>query len=341
MFFNVPPVTVHTYRMRFDNAAATGITPRVHVMRISGTGLFPPDTDNGTTIVHPALCDRTIAVGAWTHRDGWVNYTDDAWDCCNLVEDTLAPFSSRGARVDGLRKPDLVAPGANHIATRDPEHGLTTRFIDNDGLGLDGSGPADYYILEGTSQAAPMAAGTAALVIEADPSLAPPGVRNALTGTASAAAAPDHTVGYGLIDALAAVQSVPAPGTDDDGDWHPAPADGGEDCDDLDANVWSTPGATSSLRFVHPQTLEWGPPADPGAAAVTYDVLRSTTPESFGDTSACVATGGTDHAGLETAQPAPGQAWYYLVRAVNGCPQGLGSLGEGTGGGDRSAPSCG
>ena len=58
-----------------------------------------------------------------------------------------------------------------------------------------------------------MAAGTAALLLEAEPGLAPSGVRNALLGTASAAGAPNDAAGYGLIDALARLNHIAGIGT--------------------------------------------------------------------------------------------------------------------------------
>ena len=86
---------------------------------------------------------------------------------------------------------------------------MTRRLvIDNDGLNLDGSGPADYYVMRGTSMACPMAAGVAALMLQGNPGLAPAQIRSALTNTASRAASPDNDVGSGLVNAWAAVRQV-------------------------------------------------------------------------------------------------------------------------------------
>ena len=79
-------------------------------------------------------------------------------------------------------------------------------IIDNDGLNLNGSGPANYYIKTGTSMACPYAAGIGALVLEANPSFTPADVYAALTGTASQFGSPDSNAGYGLLDAVAALQ---------------------------------------------------------------------------------------------------------------------------------------
>ncbi len=340
--YNVPAGESHMYRMRFENAAAAGPTPRVHIVRTGGTGLFTVDTDRSTTIVHPALCDGTIATAAWTQRDMWVDYQNTEWQCCNLVAGTLAPFSSRGPRVDGRRKPDLAAPGATTISTKDATfHTLNSRIIDNDGVGLDGSGPAQYYAIHGTSQAAPAAAGAAALILEAAPGLGPTGVRNALTFTASGSGNPDDAAGYGLIDALAALQSLPAPGTDADGDA----VSGGEggDCNDGDPQSWATPGEAVELHLIDRVTIVWSPPARPGGAAVGYDVLRSLEPGNFVTTASCVESGeGSDHVAFDLSTPTFDEVFYYLVRAVNGClgHDSDGSLGLDSSGAERGGRPC-
>jgi len=131
---------------------------------------------------------------------------------------TVTSFSSRGPRVDSNipLKPNIVAPGSTIISCRDtdvyawPSPIYDPFIIDNDGLNLDGSGPADYFVMRGTSMASPMAAGTAALLLQAQPELKgnPTAVRDRLQQTASKAGSPDYIWGYGLIDVLQAVTGV-------------------------------------------------------------------------------------------------------------------------------------
>ena len=71
----------------------------------------------------------------------------------------IAPYSSRGPRVDGVQKPNITAPGHAIISVRDTDV-LTAwngGWIDNDGT--TGSGGANYYVMTGTSMACPIAAG--------------------------------------------------------------------------------------------------------------------------------------------------------------------------------------
>ena len=206
----VPAGTSKTYDLTItDQQSGSGDT-LVHVWRFGGAGRFDDPVVNNTITV-PSLADGVISVGAWTQRDQWVDYQGNSQSYSLLTVDTLAWFSSRGPRIDGLQKPDIVSPGAATISARDePYYKQDWKIIDDDGV--TGEGSATYYIAQGTSMASPMAAGAAALLLEAAPSLDPAGVRAALTGTASQALAPDTDVGFGLIDARAAIQSATATG---------------------------------------------------------------------------------------------------------------------------------
>ncbi|MBN2136792.1 MAG: S8 family serine peptidase, partial [Sedimentisphaerales bacterium] len=211
---SVPSYSTKTYTLSFSNSAGSGVTPDVHIYHISGNGYFNV-AETSSTILYPALADDAIAVGAWTQRKLWKNYEGIDYYYPILTVDTLAPFSSLGPRIDGVLKPDVVAPGAATISARDSYGSLAAsdaRIVDNDGLNLDGSGPADYYVNMGTSMACPHAAGLAALVLEAKPSLTPAELKQTLTSTASNAYGPNNSVGYGMLnvyDAIVSDEPVP------------------------------------------------------------------------------------------------------------------------------------
>ncbi len=112
----------------------------------------------------------------------------------DIGPDYLAGFSSRGPTADrALLKPDVVAPGLDVVSAE---------------VGT-GSGPIAY---SGTSMAAPLTAGAAALLRQAHPALGPDEIRRLLTSTAQPVAGPlarfpATAVGAGRIsvdDALAA-----------------------------------------------------------------------------------------------------------------------------------------
>ncbi len=121
-------------------------------------------------------------------------------------DDALASWSSRGVTpIDGLAKPDLVAPGRKVVSLRSPGSTLDQELPDRVVAGLDPLAPA-YFRLSGTSMAAPVVAGVVALVLERSPALTPAQVKGRLRGTATALPfGSPETTGSGLVDAPAAV----------------------------------------------------------------------------------------------------------------------------------------
>lgn len=92
------------------------------------------------------------------------------------ADDTVATFSSRGVGLDGFAKPDVYAPGARIVAplaAGSAFHQLCPTCVVADG----------YLRIGGTSMAAPVVAGAAALVLQARPDLNPDQVKALLTAT--------------------------------------------------------------------------------------------------------------------------------------------------------------
>nr|MCU0253129.1 integrin alpha [Acidobacteriota bacterium] len=130
-----------------------------------------------------------------------------------------------------------------------------------------------------------------------------------------------------------------ATATDGDGDGHFA----GADCDDGNASVWAAPGEARELRLGPVSSaLSWSAPLDPGGtvAALAYDTLRSGLASDFAGAASCVESDGGDTTSSDTAKPAAGACFFYLVRAQNACPAGQGPLGERSDGTPRAGRSC-
>ena len=109
----------------------------------------------------------------------------------NAAWETVAGFSSTGPAFDGGSKPDVVAPGVA-LATADP--------------GANADGSPRFVTVNGTSAAAAVVAGAAALLAQARPSLGAAALKSLLVGTAHALAdAPVAAQGAGRIDIRAAV----------------------------------------------------------------------------------------------------------------------------------------
>jgi subtilisin family serine protease len=124
-------------------------------------------------VVAPADGDSVLAVGAV------------------LGNGLRASFSSVGPTSDGRVKPDVMAQGQDDYAASS-------------------LGPHGYDFVSGTSFSAPLAAGLAALLLEAHPEWTPWDVIAALRGTATRAGHPDNQYGYGICRGAAAVQWMPA-----------------------------------------------------------------------------------------------------------------------------------
>ena len=114
---------------------------------------------------------------------------------------SVAPFSSWGSP-DGFRKPDVVAPGITIVSLRAP--GSTV-----DGLHPNARVGDLYFKGTGTSQAAAIVSGVAALMFQANPWLTPDMAKGAFVKTAFRNASYRWpTAGEGLIDAQNAVQAA-------------------------------------------------------------------------------------------------------------------------------------
>ncbi|GEM_PF-157048 len=124
------------------------------------------------TLMAPADGDSVFAIGAV-----------DA----NKVR---ASFSSVGNTVDGRTKPDFMAMGSGTYAA--------------------GNSSDTYYrSFSGTSAACPLAAGVGALMLEKNYYITPMQIRDILRATSDHSSNPDRLYGWGVINALDAMNQIP------------------------------------------------------------------------------------------------------------------------------------
>jgi serine protease AprX len=124
------------------------------------------DGPNDTRVGNPALNPYVIAVGG-----------SDIAGTLARNDDTIGAFSTRG---NTIRHADLVAPGRSVVSLRDPG-----AFVDvNYPGGLVNDGTGRYFKGSGTSQAAAVVSGAAALLLQERPTLTPDQVKKLLTSTA-------------------------------------------------------------------------------------------------------------------------------------------------------------
>jgi subtilisin family serine protease len=166
-----------------DSAASFTVSfaSAIGTLRARGVTLFAASANNGSAreIAVPACVSQAIAVGAvYDQNIGTITFgcTD-----ASTAPDRVACFSNSSSAVD------VLAPGA----------AVTSAGV--------GGGLSTYL---GTSQACPIAAATAALLLEARPSLTPDQIEAALRNTGLTVTDPKNGLSFRRIDAKGALDSV-------------------------------------------------------------------------------------------------------------------------------------
>ena len=139
------------------------------ILIVNSAGNEGPAPFPTNTLVSPADCAQVLAAGA-------VNYAG-----------TRVNFSSMGPTADGRIKPDVMAMGT-YVLTADPYN------------------ESGYELVDGTSFSAPLVAGAAALVLQANPTWTNQEIMDAIKATASRAYDPNNEFGWGIVDAAAAAE---------------------------------------------------------------------------------------------------------------------------------------
>ncbi|QQS37610.1 MAG: S8 family serine peptidase [Ignavibacteriales bacterium] len=157
-----------TYYLRVVNHSSSVQKFHIYEHYKNGTVTFH-NPDPNYTIVSPSTADYAFCVGAYVSRENWTASNSNIYSF-NQTLNEVTDFSSRGPRIDGLQKPDIVAPGSALISIRDRDvlTAVNPYWIDNDGTP---GGDINYYVMEGTSMSAPVAAGCAALILNVYPNL--------------------------------------------------------------------------------------------------------------------------------------------------------------------------
>jgi serine protease AprX len=172
-----------------DNAANYNI--RVVNLSLNSAVYAEPDTDPIDAAVEILWFNKVVVVVS-AGNDGknalnppandpfviTVGATDDK-GTNSIADDVVASYSGYSKTADGIRKPDLVAPGTNIVALMaNPNSVLATAHPANVVNGI-------YFRMSGTSMAAPMVSGAAALLLQDEPGLTPDQVKYRLMATAN------------------------------------------------------------------------------------------------------------------------------------------------------------
>lgn len=132
-----------------------------------------------------------------------VGATDDN-GTASLSDDVITSFSAYGTTADGIKKPDLVAPGKDIVA----------RLV-NTNMGMASAHPGNviagtYFKMSGTSASAPMVSGAVAILLQSEPGLNPDQVKYRLMSTANKTWNNYNVTeaGAGYLDVYAAVKTA-------------------------------------------------------------------------------------------------------------------------------------
>ncbi|MFH8250506.1 S8 family peptidase [Microbacterium sp. B2969] len=218
-----------------------GVAPEAQLLSVSvafGSGASVPFTEQIAKALHWAVDNgaKVINLSLTTNTADW----DESWDEAFLYafQHDVVVVVAAGNRGSGTTRVGAPAtiPGVLTVAGVDPQ-GKASVEASTQGITIGVSAPSENLVgvsadgslvlWDGTSGAAPIVAGVAALVRAAHPDLDAANVINRIIKTARPAAGatvvPDPLYGYGLVDAEAALKaSVPTVATNPMGsleDW--------------------------------------------------------------------------------------------------------------------------
>jgi serine protease AprX len=182
-----------------ERAVEKGI---VVVASAGNAGKLEDGTPIAGGIVSPGNSPYALTVGS-------LNTRQTPW----RSDDVVTTYSSRGPTViDGVVKPDLVAPGNRIVSLEAPG---STLVRDWPAAHVAGQGHDAYFLMSGSSMSTAVVSGAVALALEASPSLDPFDVKLALQHTAVPVAnATVFDSGAGSLNILSAVRLMAAAGSD-------------------------------------------------------------------------------------------------------------------------------
>lgn len=164
-----------------------------------------------STVGIPGTATHAITTGSFMHRWRWHGSDGETRrrPASTNRSGDISLFSSEGPRRDGTQeahKPEITAPGQNVISSLSQDASVPPGAEVPTGL---------HQSLQGTSMAAPVVAGSIALLLEEDPTLTSSEIKGLLTTTADSdsftGTVPNDHWGYGRLDVLEAMVQLRNP----------------------------------------------------------------------------------------------------------------------------------
>lgn len=161
--------------------------------------VFTAARNAGVIIIAAAGNENTNQLSFPASYDGVISVSATGLD------NSLAPYSNFGSEID------IAAPGGNQAVDLDNDNnsdGILSTLVDESS----GTNVSSYAFYQGTSMAAPHMAGVVALMRAVHPTLTPDELDSLISSgnisTDLGSVGRDNSFGYGLIDALKAVQQA-------------------------------------------------------------------------------------------------------------------------------------
>jgi subtilisin family serine protease len=190
------------------------------LVNLSQTGWVNGNAD--LSISSMACAEGLISVGSYNTRDRWPAlsggiygyFNNDGTSATGYIDGELSGFSSSATLIDGTTRPTVVAPGSGIISSISSYYTDAQTDATRKGYSaLYTKNSRDYYweSESGTSMACPVAAGTIALWLEADPTLTSEDVLRVIENSSvkdEVTATNTVKSGNGKINALAGIQYI-------------------------------------------------------------------------------------------------------------------------------------
>jgi len=194
-YYNIRVVNLSLNSSVAESYHTSPLCAAVEILWFNGIVVVASAGNNGTATLYPPANDPfVITVGA----------VDDK-NTASLSDDVVAAFSAHGVTGNTIAKPDLVAPGRNVVSllASDDSQLSTVHWLNR----VFGTFGWHYFRMSGTSVAAPVVSGGAALLLQDEPNLTPDQVKYRLMATANKSWAGYNAAraGAGTLDIYAAV----------------------------------------------------------------------------------------------------------------------------------------
>jgi minor extracellular serine protease Vpr len=198
-----PPKTgTWTLALTNNGASATSYNGWLSNSSVGGNSVTLVGGNTSSTVSMPGTSNGAITAGAYQTKIAWPAYTGGSYVFGSGILGKIASFSSIGPTRDGRQKPEICAPGfgvASALSSVADTAGEYPYIYPG----------KKYWLMTGTSMAAPHVTGACALMLGVNSSYTAAQIKSLLLSTANVDAhtgtVPNATYGYGKLDILEAV----------------------------------------------------------------------------------------------------------------------------------------